>query len=138
MIHISISVGVLLIALLAMAQGSDGFSRSELWRLAALVSLVLIGNIVLLLRLNVTTDFSRIDDDVERIVNQTILHKYVERYDERLYKLINTRYHRVPTGLFIESYELASFEASLIGKLWMKYPKDLYEVAPAAFYFPDV
>ena len=137
-IHIGISLGILLIALLAMAQGFDGFSRSELWRMVALVSLVLVGNIVLLWHLNVTTDFSRLADDVERIVNQTILDNYVEQNDERLYKLVNARYHKVPTGLFIESYELASFDASLIGKLWMKYPKDLYDVAPPAFYFPDV
>ena len=137
-VHIAIGLGMFLIALLAMAQGFDGFSRSELWRMVALVSVVLVANIALLWYLNVTTDFSRIDDDVERIVNQTILDKYVKQNDERLYKLVNSRYHKVPTGLFIESYELASFDASLIGKLWMKYPKDLYDVAPPAFYFPDV
>jgi hypothetical protein len=128
-IHIGIGIGILLVMLLAFVQGLDGFSRVELWRMVVLVSFVLVGNIVLVWHLN---------HDAERIVNETILEKYVERYDEDLYKLVNANYTKVPTGVFIESYELSSFEASLIGKLWMKYPKGLYEVAPPAFYFPDV
>ena len=137
-IQIGIGIGLLLIALLALFQGVDGFNRAELWRLAALTSLVLVGNIVLIWYLNVTTDFSRFHHDVERIVNDTILDNYVEQSDEELYKLVNARYSKVPTGIFIESFELSSFEASIIGKLWMKYPKDLYETAPPGFYFPDV
>ncbi|NNE17178.1 MAG: hypothetical protein HKN10_01755 [Myxococcales bacterium] len=140
-IQIGIGIGLLLIALLALlalVQGVDGFNRKELWRLATLTSLVLLGNIVLIWYLNVTTDFSRFDHDVERIVNDTILDNYVEQSDAELYKLVNARYSKVPTGIFIESYELSSFEASIIGKLWMKYPKDLYETAPPGFYLPDV
>jgi len=138
LIHIGIGIGILLLALLAFVQGIDGFSRIELWRMVVLVSLVILGNIGLIWYLNVTTDFSRFDGDAERIVNKTVLNKYVEQYDDELYKLINARHRKVPTGIFIESYELSSFDASLIGKLWMKYPKDLYEAAPPAFYFPDV
>lgn len=137
-IHISMGIGVLLVALLLLVQGVDGLSRRELWRTAVLVSFVFVVNIVVMWRLNLTTDFSRFDHDLERIVNETILDKYVARYDEDLYKLANARYHKVPTGVFIESYEMSSFEASLIGKLWMKYPKDLYAKVPPAFYFPDV
>jgi hypothetical protein len=137
-IHIGMGVGILLLMLLALAQGMDGFSRVEMWRMVVLISLVIFGNIVLIWYLNVTTDFSRFDGDVERIVNKSILHKYVEQYDDDLYKLANARYRKVPTGVFIESYELSAFDASLIGKLWMKYPKDLYAVAAPAFYFPDV
>jgi len=132
------ALGLLLIALLALVQGVDGFSRRELWRMATLTSFVLVGNIVLVWYLNVSTDFSRFDHDVERIVNETILDKYVERYDDELHKLANARYDKVPTGLFIESFELSSFEASVIGKLWMKYPKALYDETPPGFYFPDV
>jgi hypothetical protein len=137
-IHIGIGIGLLLIALLALFQGVDGFNRRELWRMAALTSLVFVGNIVLIWNLNVTTDFSRFEHDVERVVNKTILKKYVDRYDDELHKLVNARYRKVPTGIFVESYEVSSFEASIIGKLWMKYPKDLYETTPPGFYFPDV
>jgi hypothetical protein len=137
-IRIGIAIGILLVALLALAQGLDGFSRIELWRMAIVVSLVFVGNIVLMWHLNLTTDFSRLDDDLERIVNETILDKYVAKNDEELHKIVDSRYSKVPTGVFIESYELSSFEASLIGKLWMKYPKDLYTIAPPGFYFPDV
>lgn len=137
-IHIGIGIGTLLVALLLLAQGLNGFTRAELWRIAILISLVLVGNIILVWYLNLTTDFSRFDHDLERIVNESILDKYVAQKDEELNKLANARYSKVPTGLFIESYELSSFEASLIGKLWMKYPRDMYEVAPPAFYFPDV
>ena len=87
------------------------------------VSLVIVGNIVVIWYLNLTTDFSLLETDQERIVNKTILNKYVAGYDQDLYRLAQANYHKVPTGIFIESYELTSFEASMIGRLWMKYPK---------------
>ena len=67
-----------------------------------------------------------------------MLKKYVERYDSDLYKLSNASYTKIPTGIYIESYELKSFEASIIGKLRMKYPKSHHKTATPAFYFPDV
>lgn len=137
-IHIALGIGVLLVAILAFARGMDGFTPEDLWWLVIASSAVIVGNIVVIWYLNVTTDFSRLQGDQERIVNASILKKYEDRFDETLHKLTNERYRKVPTGLFIESYELTSFEASLVGKLWMKYPKDLMDEAPPDFYLPDV
>ena len=137
-IHIAIGVGILLITILLLAFRIDQYSPQKLWWMVIAVSLIIVGNIVVIWYLNLTTDFSLFDNDQERIVNKTILNKYVESYDQGLYKLAQATYHKVPTGIFIESYELSSFEASLIGRLWMKYPKALYDIAPPAFYFPDV
>jgi hypothetical protein len=137
-IHIAMGVSLLLVAILLWVLGVDRFTRQELWWLVVVVSLIIVGNIIVIWHLNLITDFSLFDSEEERIVNQSILKKYVERYDHDLYKLANTTFEKIPTGIFIESYELKSFEASIIGKLWMKYPKRLYETAPPAFYFPDV
>ena len=138
LIHVSIGISVLLITVLAFTLRIDQHQPRKLWWMVAATSVVIVGNIVGIWYLNVTTDFSLLDSDQERIVNETILKKYVDDYDRRLYRLSQTHYTQVPTGIFIESYELSSFEASLIGKLWMRYPKELYDVAPPAFYFPDV
>jgi len=137
-IHIAIGISALLLALLALVLRLDQYNPQRLWWMVVAVSLVITGNIVIIWYLNLTTDFSLLADNQERIVNKTILRKYVDRYDRDLYKLAQSNYHKVPTGVFIESYELTSFEASLIGKIWMKYPKQLYDVAPPAFYFPNV
>jgi hypothetical protein len=137
-IHVAIGISALLIAILAFLFRMDQYNPQKFWWMVVAVSLVIIGNIVVIWHLNLTTDFSLFDSDDERIVNESILNKYVKNYDLALYKLIQAHYRKVPTGIFIESYELGAFEASLIGKLWMKYPKDLYEFAPPAFYFPDV
>jgi len=137
-IHVAIGVSALLITVLVFLFGIDRSSPQRLWWIVIAVSLIIVGNIVVIWHLNLTTDFSLLDDDQERIVNRTILTKYAEGYDRSLYKLAHATYHKVPTGVFVESYELGSFEASLIGKLWMKYPKQLYDIAPPAFYFPDV
>jgi len=137
-IHVAVGVGALLITVLIFLLGVDHSGPQRLWWMVVAVSLVIVGNIVVVWQLNLTTDFSLLDTDQERIVNRTILTKYLEGYDRSLYKLTNASYRKVPTGVFIESYELTSFEASLIGRLWMKYPKQLYDVAPPAFYFPDV
>ena len=137
-IHIAISVSLLLVTILVSALGINKFNSRKLWWLVTALSTIIVANIIIIWYLNLITDFSLFDNEQERIVNHTIQKKYTERYDQYLNKLANTTYTKVPTGLFIESYELKSFEASIIGKLWMKYPKSLYASAPPAFYFPDV
>ncbi len=137
-IHVAIGISTLLITALAFLLRIDRYNPRKLWWMVTAVSLAIMANIVFIWFLNLTTDFSLLDNDQERIVNRTIMTKYVDSYDRALYKLARANYHKVPVGVFIESYELASFEASLIGRLWMKYPKQLYQVAPPAFYLPDV
>ena len=137
-IHIAMGVGTLLITLLVFAGAASRFEPRRLWAIVVAVSFVIAGNIVVVWALNLTTDFSLIESDEERIVNGTVLSKYLDRYDRALHKLAQADYQKVPTGVFIESYEISSFEASLIGRLWMKYPRTLYGEAPPAFYFPDV
>lgn len=136
-IHVCIGASVFLVILLAFLLRIDRHDPKMLWWMVSAVSLIIVGNIVAIWYLNLTTDFSLLRSDQERIVNKTILNKYVNRYDQNLFKLAQANYHKVPTGIFIESFELTAFEASLIGKLWMKYPKPLYDAAPPAFYFPD-
>lgn len=138
MIHMSIGTSLLLLTTLLLLLRMRRYNPAKLWTLVIGVSLIIVGNIVVIWYLNIKTDFSLLESDQERIVNPSIMNKYLERYDQDLYKLTNQTYTRIPTGIFIESYELNSFEASLIGKLWMKYPKDLYKTSPPAFYFPDV
>ena len=137
-IHIAIGISLLLVAILVSVLGINQYNPRKLWWMVTALSTIIVGNIIVIWYLNLTTDFSLFDSEQERIVNPTILAKYTERYDQDLHKLANTRYAKVPTGIFIESYELKSFEASIIGKLWMRYPKNLYRTAPPAFYFPDV
>ncbi len=137
-IHIAIGISLLLVTILVSALGINKYNSSKLWWLVTALSTIIVANIIVIWHLNLTTDFSLFDSEQERIVNPSILKKYVDRYDQDLYKLASTIYTKVPTGIFIESYELKPFEASIIGKLWMKYPKSLYTTAPPAFYFPDV
>jgi hypothetical protein len=137
-IHIALGISLLLGTLLLLGLGTGQYTLLKLWWLVAAISMIVLGNIVLIWYLNLKTDFSLLDSNQERIVNQSILKKYVEEYDRELHKLTNATYTQVPTGVFIESYELNSFEASMIGKLWMKYPQELYDKAPPAFYFPGV
>ncbi|MCB1705210.1 MAG: Cache 3/Cache 2 fusion domain-containing protein [Halioglobus sp.] len=138
LIHITLGASLALVAVLLLALRVDRFNARRLWWLVFAVSIIAAGNIVVVWYLNLATDFSLLDNDNERIVNQTIMNKYADQYDRELRKLNGSAYNRVPTGIFIESYELSSFEASVIGRLWMKYPKALYDTAPPAFYFPDV
>ena len=138
LINICLGASVLLLLLLAFALRPDRYHPARLWWMVAAVSIVIIGNIVVIWYLNLTTDFSLLENDQEPVVNRSILNKYISRFDEDLFRLEQTDYHEVPVGIFIESYEMRSFEASLIGRLWMKYPKMLSATAPADFYFPDV
>lgn len=137
-IHIAIGTSLLLVTILLWTLRLDKYKSRKLWWMVMAVSMIITCNIIVIWYLNLKTDFSLLEGDQERIVNQSILKKYVEKYDQELYKIDSTSYTKVPTGIFIESYEVNAFESSLIGKLWMKYPIDLYETAPPAFYFPNV
>ncbi len=137
-VHIAIGISLLLVTALLLALGAGPYTPTRLWWVVVAVSTIIVANIVVVWYLNLKTDFSLLDTDQERIVNQSILKKYVEKYNRDLQKLTNATYTQVPTGIFIESYEVNSFEASIIGKLWMKYPMTLYDEAPPAFYFPGV
>ena len=137
-IHIGLAIGALLLTLLLFAFPIDPNNMHRLTWLVVALSLVIVANTVFIWYLNVSTDFSLLNQDQERIVNPSILTNYVDEFNEALHASSQTRYHEVPTGVFIESYELMSFEASLIGRLWMKYPKHLYETAPPAFYLQGV
>jgi hypothetical protein len=137
-IRISLGASALLIALVLFLFSFTHPGNRGMWTVAATISLIVIGNIVLIWYLNLTTDFSRLGKDHSRIVNKSILAKHVRAFDDNLYQLTQERYRQVPTGIFIESYEMGSFEVSLIGRLWMKYPSDLYQSARPAFYLPDV
>jgi hypothetical protein len=137
-IDIAIGISFLLVSILLFTLNINRRTPGKMWWLVGAVSMILVANITVIWYLNLKTDFSLYDSDQERIVNQSVLKKYIERYDQEHYKLTNKNYTRVPTGIFVESYELKSFEASVIGKLWMKYPKSLYKTAPPAFYFPGV
>jgi hypothetical protein len=137
-IHVALGVGAFLVSLMVFPFGSTRYSTRRLWWIVAGTSTVIVGNIVLLWVLNVSTDFSKLDGDRERIVNPTVLGRYADAYDRDLQVLAQAHHRRVPTGIYIESYEQTPFEAKVIGRLWMKYPKALYEVAEPAFYFPGV
>ncbi len=138
LIHAGLGTGAFLVSLLALLSGARRHSRHWLWGMVAAISAVVIGNIVLIWYLNLTSDFSRLTDGHTRVVNASILDKQVSDFDQVLFQRTQEHYRKVPTGVFIESYEMAAFEVSLIGRLWMKYPRDLYEAAPPAFYLPDV
>lgn len=137
-IHIAMGLSLLLVMILLRLLRPDRYNPKNMWWMAAAVSLIIIANIVVIWHLNLKTDFSLLNTDEERIVNPSILQKYEDKYDQELFKLANTQYTKIPTGLFIETYELNSFEVSMIGKLWMKYPRDIYETIPPAFYIPGV
>lgn len=137
-IHLALAGSLLLVLLVLSLLGTSRFNPHRLWLLVIALSVIIVGNILVIWYLNLVTDFSLLHDDQERIVNETILNKYIGRYDAELHRLASERYHQVPTGLYVESYELMSFEASVIGKLWMKYPRYLYDIAQPAFYFPDM
>lgn len=138
LIHAGLGTGAFVVSLLALLSGARRHSRHWLWGMVAAISAVVIGNIVLIWYLNLTSDFSRLTDGQTRVVNESILQKQVNDFDHALFQRAQRHYRKVPTGLFIESYEMSAFEVSLIGRLWMKYPRDLYDVAPPAFYLPDV
>lgn len=111
-------------------------SRQKFWSSSIVYSLLMVGNIILICHLNLITDFSKLNEEEERIVNNSVLKKYTDQFDRERFSILRENYIKVPLGLFVESFEIkTSFEASVSGKVWLKYPNELFDKAPPAIYF---
>lgn len=134
-IQIGFVLGMVLLFGLLLLLNLKKVNKPKLWVACTGYSIIMVGNIVLICYLNLNTDFSLLESDKERIVNQSIINKYVETFDEEQLSISRSTYTRVPLGLYVESFEIkTSFEGSLSGKLWLKYPKSLLKTAPIDLY----
>ncbi len=135
-IQIGIALGLSFLLLFLLSINITKVTRQKLWLSATVFSLIMLANIVLICYLNLQTDFSKLIDSEERIVNPSVLKKYVDEMDKELYSIAREDYHKVPLGIYVESFEIkTSFEASVSGKVWLKYPDGLEEFAEPALYF---
>lgn len=135
-IQLGIAISLILLFAFLLIIDIRKLNRQKLWYASVIYSLIILSNIILICYLNLATDFSKLSDSEERIVNPSVLKKYVDELDEQLVAIDRQRYTKVPLGLYVESFEIkTSFEASVSGKVWIKYPNELLEVAEPAIYF---
>lgn len=135
-IQIGIAFGMTFLFALLLLMNISKITRQKLWLAASVFSLIMVANIVLICYLNLHTDFSKLTDSEERIVNPSVLKKYMDEMDKELYSITGQNYIKVPLGIYIESFEIkTSFEASISGKVWLKYVDGLEEWAKPAIYF---
>jgi len=134
-IQLGFVIGMALLFSLLLILRLKKVNKPKLWIVVSGYSLIMVGNIVLICYLNLNTDFSKLETSNERIVNQSIINKYVEAFNEEQLSISRNQYSLIPLGLYIESFEIkTSFEGSLSGKLWLKYPKKLLKTAPVDIY----
>lgn len=111
-------------------------SRQKFWWASIIFSLLMVANIILICYLNLTTDFSKLNEQEERVVNYSVLKKYTDQFDKDRFSILRENYVKVPLGIYVESFEIkTSFEASVSGKVWLKYPNSLEGIAEPAIYF---
>lgn len=132
-IQMGLVIGIIIVLSLLLLLRVRRINKWKFWVASIGYSIVVIGNIILICFLNLNTDFSSLLNSNERIVNNSIIQKYLEIYNGKELSASRQTYQTIPLGIYVESFEIkTSFEGSVSGKLWVKYPKSLMREAPPA------
>ncbi|GEM_PF-1691237 len=110
----------------------------HLWQLSAIISILFILNIALFWVLHLDLDYSEELANRTRVYSSNALTSYVHKKNYEQQLLGKERYIEVPTGIFIEELLVTdSYNMSMSGKVWQKWPADHDLKDKIGFHFPQ-
>ena len=124
-INIAIAASLLLIFLIALFLRVYNLETKSLWAFAMSVSLIFIFNTIIIWLIQLKIDYSEELKNTTRVYSDNALKSYVEKKNYQGKLLGKKEYMQVPTGMFIEELNVTdSYEMSVSGKIWQKWPVD--------------
>ncbi len=110
----------------------------RLWRLSILITLLFVLNIALFWLLHLDLDYSEQLENRTRVYSINALNSYIHKRDYEQRQLGRSRFLKVPTGIFIdELFVTDSYNMSLSGKIWQKWPVSHDLKDNTGFQFPQ-
>ena len=136
--HLAMVASLLLLFVLACFYNRDFLSTREIWYLSLASSTVLIGNVFLVGYLqHAFADESR-SQASPPITDNAALSSVVGAQARKAEQLKQEAPRVVPTGIYIERLQFDdSYNLSISGQVWQRYPKDLVEEVAVGFQFPQ-
>lgn len=138
-INISIVASLLLFFLLAIFYNRDFLSEREIWYLGFFAGFVLLGNIVLVGYLQHNA-IRTTEDTLQSppVTDINTLNSIINEQNLQADKLGREERQPIPTGIYVERlYFEDSYNVSLSGQIWQKYPNDIVDEVTTGFALPQ-
>lgn len=123
--HMAMAISLFLLFLVVYVFGLHKGSTKNLWNISISLTIIFLINIVLIWAVQLQIDYSEELENRTRIYSNSALSSFVEKknYDRRL--LGQDDFQLIPTGVFIDELVVTdSYNMSVIGKIWQKWPAE--------------
>lgn len=135
-ICLGLSAFVFLLLLLLIKVNAN--TREKLWYFSIYLSLVIVGNIMVMWYLNLNYDYSEGGDNEVFVDSRTSLASFINSENQKVMKLGLQKFIPVATGIFVEEFEFRdSYNVIIRGEVWQKWPKHLARFYDAGLRFPQ-
>lgn len=135
-VNLSLASSFLVIIWLLVLIRINEDTNTKLWVISTVFSVLVVVNIIIIWNLNVNHGYSEDPSDSVKILNSTEMYRYVFTENERLIRLGYDPYMTINTGIYIEEMEFKdSYNVSVRGKIWQKWPIGLDEEFKPGFQF---
>jgi len=135
-VNICLAISFLVMIWLAVLIRINENTTNKLWVLSRIFSILSVFNIAVIWYLNVNLGYSDNRNDSIVILSETELYRYVLTENQRLMQMGYDPYFTISTGIFVEGMEFKdSYNVSVRGKIWQKWPIGLDEEFPPDFQF---
>ncbi|HHL53141.1 MAG TPA: hypothetical protein ENJ39_07160 [Flammeovirgaceae bacterium] len=122
-VNISMTGSLLFLFLLILFGRLYRPNPARLWRLSMIITLLFLLNIALFWLLQLDLDYSEQLENRTRVYSENALNSYTSKRDYEQSQLGKRRFLKIPTGIFIdELFVTDSYNMSLSGKIWQKWP----------------
>lgn len=135
-VNLSLASSFLVIIWLLVLIRINEDTNTKLWIISAVFSLLVVVNIIVIWNLCVNHNYSDDRSDSIKILSTTDMYRYVSTENERLIRLGYDPYMTINTGIYVEEMEFKdSYNVSVRGKIWQKWPIGLDDEFEPGFQF---
>jgi len=139
LIRMAFLLSLVIVFVLASYFIKDYLDEQEIWILSILSSALLLALIVLIGYLQHNSKEIQSQEETAPIVDVSALGKFTYDLDQRAEKRKVPKPTQVPTGIFINRMTFEnSYDLSVGGKVWQKYPLDIVDDVEVGFDFPQM
>ncbi|UXX80240.1 hypothetical protein N7E81_03890 [Reichenbachiella carrageenanivorans] len=138
LVKICLGVSALIFLLLLLLIKVNTNTRQKLWSVSVYLSIVIVGNIMVMWYLNLNYNYSEGGDKEVFVDSRTSLASFINNENQKVMKLGLQKFIPVATGIFVEEFEFRdSYNVIIRGEVWQKWPKHLAKFYEAGLRFPQ-
>lgn len=138
LVKICLGISALVFMLLLLLIKVNTETKKKLWKISVFLSLVIVGNIVVMWYLNLNYNYEEGSEKEVFIDSRTSLASFIINENQKVTKLGLQKFIPVATGIFVEEFEFRdSYNVIIRGEVWQKWPKHLARFYDEGLRFPQ-